>query len=277
MQVTEGSLTAPLPVRMFRELAGHWNLIRQFAWREVVTRYKGSFFGILWSFVVPLFMLAIYVLVFGYIFPGGRFGPTDTKSDFALKLFCGLIVFNVFGECVQRAPGLVLAYPNYVKRVVFPLQIMPVVALGSSLINAGFSLVILLPAWAAVHHSVSGTIWLFPLMLVPLCALTLGLGWALSSLGVFIRDLAQPIFVLVQALFFLSGIFFSVDNVPHVLRIPMLINPLTTILENSRRTLLLGQWPDWTWWGAVTAGSLVVMMLGYYGFMRSKKAFADVM
>lgn len=276
MQVTEGSLTARLPIRMFRELTGHWNLIRQFAWRDVVTRYKGSFFGILWSFVVPLLMLAVYVLVFSVIFQS-RWGGSGSRLDFALKLFCGLIIFNVFGECIQRAPGLVLANPNYVKRVVFPVQVLPVAALGSSLINGGFSLVILLLAWAAVHHTVSSTIWLFPLMLVPLCALTLGLGWVLSALGVFVRDLAQPVFVLMQALFFLSGIFFPPSSVPSYLRTPMLMNPMTTILENSRRTLLLGQWPDWTWWGLVTAGSLVVMVVGYYGFMRSKKAFADVM
>lgn len=277
MQAHDSALSGPLPIRMLRDLAANRGLIRQFAWRDAVLRYKGSYLGIIWSFIVPLMMLAVYTLVFGVIFQNRWGGDQGTRADFILNLFCGLIMFNVFAECVQRAPGLILTNPNYVKRVIFPLQVLPSAALGSSLINAGFGLAILLPATIIVHHGVSRTIWMFPLALIPLCSLTLGFGWALASLGVFVRDLSQPVMIATQALFFLSGIFFPLSAVPPYLQKVMLLNPLTTILDTGRRTLLWGIAPMWSWWLPVTAGSLVVMVLGYYAFMRSKKAFADVM
>ncbi len=277
MQADNSALKGPLPVRMLRDLMANQSLIRQFGWREAVLRYKGSYLGIMWQFLVPLMMLAVYTLVFGVIFQDRWGGDQGTRADFVLNLFCGLIMFNVFAEVVQRAPGLILANPNYVKRVVFPLQVLPTAALLSSLINAAFGLVILLPAAIILHHGVSKTIWLFPLALIPLCCLTLGLGWALASLGVFVRDLSQPVTILTQALFFLSGIFFPLSAVPPYLRVVMLLNPLTTILDTGRRTLLWGLAPAWSWWAAVTVGSLVVMLLGYFAFMRSKRAFADVM
>jgi lipopolysaccharide transport system permease protein len=277
MQANDSALRGPLPVRMVRDLAANRGLIGQFAWRDAVLRYKGSYLGIVWSFIVPLMMLAVYTLVFGVIFKNRWGGDQGTGADFILNLFCGLIMFNVFAECVQRASDLILANPNYVKRVIFPLQILPAAALGSSLINAAFGLAILLPATIFVQHRVSPTLWMFPLTLLPLCALTLGFGWALASLGVFVRDLTQPVMIATQALFFLSGIFFPLSAVPPYLRKVMLLNPLTTILDTARRTLLWGMPPMWSWWLPVTAGSLVVMLLGYYAFMHSKKAFADVM
>lgn len=277
MPSTEAAAGGVLPVRMIRNLSAHRSLIKRFAWRDAVLRYKGSYLGILWSFLVPLMMLAVYTLVFGVIFQSRWDSTGGSRIDFVLDLFCGLIMFNVFAECVQRAPGLILANPNYVKRVVFPLEVLPVAAVGASLINAGFGLLILIPATIVVHHGISSTMWMFPLVLVPLCSLTLGLTWCLASLGVFVRDLSQPVMIATQALFFLSGIFFPLSAVPPWLRPVMLLNPLTTILDDSRRTLLWGLPPVWRWWAAVTIGSLLVMLVGYYAFMRSKKAFADVM
>jgi lipopolysaccharide transport system permease protein len=275
MSSQQGALRRSLPFQMVSDLTARRQLIGQFAWRDAVVRYKGSFLGILWSFITPLLMLAIYAVVFGLVFPG-KWGNVPPE-DFVMYLFCGLIVFNVFAECVQRAPTLILVNPNYVKRVVFPVEVLPAAALGSSLINGGSGLVILIPAWLIVHHTISSTIWLFPLVLVPLCALTLGIAWLLSALGVFVRDLGHPVFIVMQAMFFLSGIFFPISAVPSYLHIPMLLNPMTTILEDSRRTLLWGMVPYWSHWAIVTAGSLALLLIGYFAFMRSKKAFADVM
>jgi lipopolysaccharide transport system permease protein len=264
-------------MRLVRDLSAHRLLIRQFAWRDAVLRYKGSFLGILWSFLVPLMMLGVYTLVFGVIYKS-PWGSSTSKIEFVLNLFCGLIMFNVFAEAVQRAPVLILANPNYVKRVVFPLQVLPTAAVGSSLINLGFGLAILLPAACVAHHGISKTIWMFPLALVPLIALTLGLSWILAALGVFVRDLQQPVAIVTQVLFFLSGIFFPLSAVPPVrhLRAVMLLNPLTTVLDTARRTLLWGMVPMWRWWVPVTIGSFAVMLFGYYVFMRAKNAFADV-
>jgi len=266
-----------VPVALVLDLYAHRDLIRQFAWRDVASRYKGSYLGLIWSFVTPLLMLIVYAFVFSVVFQS-RWGTggQDSRVDFALILFCGLTTFNVFGECVSRAPGLVLGYPSYVKKVVFPLQTLNVSVLLSSLVNLGIGVAIVLVAWVAVHHSVSTTIWAFPLVLIPLCSLSLGLGWVISSIGVFVRDLAQPITIIVSVLFFMSGIFFPLDAVPAGMQLYMRLNPLSTILEDARRTLLWSKYPDWKWWGITTAASLAIMLLGYMWFTRTKKAFADV-
>jgi lipopolysaccharide transport system permease protein len=260
-----------------RNLYAHRNLIRQFAWRDVEARYKGSYLGMVWSFVTPLMMLAVYSFVFSVVMKA-KWGVSqnESKLDFALTMFCGMTVFNIFGECVSRASGLILQYPNYVKKVVFPLEILPVATLGSSLINAGLSLIILLLGVVIFLPTWPVTIFLFPLVLVPICALTLGVSWFLASMGVFIRDIAQPVGVIVQMLFFVSGIFFPPSAVPEDVRFLMEVNPFVGILEDARRTLLWGQWPDWPWLIAITVLSLIVMQLGYFWFMRTKKAFADV-
>ena len=265
------------PVPMARNLYRHRSLIKQFAWRDFVSRYKGSFLGVFWSFITPLMMLAVYAFVFSVIFKSKWNAQTDqSQVDFALTLFCGLTVFNIFAEAVTRAPALILAYPNYVKKVVFPLEILPVAALATSLLNACVSLLILLPANLIFNWTISRTIILFPLVLIPLCALILGCTWFLSSLGVFVRDIGQAVGVLVTILLFVSGVFFPPTAIPKDFVFIMKPNPLINILEDSRRTLMWGSFPDWEWLFVAIIGSIIVMMLGYAWFMRTKKAFADV-
>ena len=266
-----------IPFQMASNLYNHRNLIRQFAWRDVVTRYKGSYFGMIWSFVTPLMLLAVFSFVFSVIFKS-KWGvsPDEGKFQFAMTIFCGMTVFNIFGECISRAPTLILQYPNYVKKVVFPLEILPVAALGSSLINAALSLAILIPAVLLFSHAWPSTIYLLPLVLIPICAFALGFGWFLASMGVFIRDIAQPVSVIVQMLFFISGIFFPPSAIPEDIRSFVQLNPLVGILEDARRTLMWGQYPDWSSLALVTLFSLIVMQLGYLWFMRTKRAFADV-
>lgn len=265
------------PINTFRNLYGHRDLIKQFAWRDFVSRYKGSFLGVFWSFITPLMMLAVYAFVFSVIFKSKWTPDSDTsRIDFALILFCGMTVFNIFGDTVNRAPSLILSYPNYVKKVVFPLEILPAAALITSILNAAISLAILIPAQLVFNFTMSRTIFLFPLVLVPLCAVTMGMSWFLSSLGVFVRDVGQTVGVAVTILFFMSGIFFPVSAVPKDFQFLMNINPLTTVLEESRRTLMWGQTPDWSWMLTTTIFSLAIMQLGYAWFMRTKRAFADV-
>jgi lipopolysaccharide transport system permease protein len=254
------------------------DLIGQIAKRDVVLRYKGSYLGILWSLITPLMMLVVYAFVFSVVFQT-RWGTTadQSKLDFALTLFCGLTAYNVFAETVSRAPTLITSNPSYVKKVRFPVEILPLATLLTALVNGGLSLIVLLVAWAVVHHSISTTIWLFPVMLFPLCLLSLGLAFFLSSLGVFIRDIAHPVMVLVQVLLFMSGIFFPLTALPSSYLRLLKLNPLVTIIDNLRRTLIWSMQPDWRWWAVATVGSLVVMLIGYYWFMRSRKAFADVL
>jgi len=265
-------------VHIVRSLHGNRSLIHQLAERDVAARYKGSYLGILWSLLTPLVMLVIYTFVFSVVFKA-KWGVGDQSTlDFGLALFAGLLCFNVFAEVVGRAPTLVIAHANYVKRVVFPLEILPVMTLYAALIQAGISLLVLLPAWAIVHHTISQSIWLFPLMLLPICILALGLSWILSALGVFIRDVTHPVGIAIQALMFLSGIFYPMTALPSDLgRALIWLNPLVTMLENCRRTLIWGQYPIWKWWGAGMFVALVVVLVGFWWFMKARKAFADVL
>lgn len=265
------------PVTMITSLVRNRVIVDQIARRDVVARYKGSYLGVVWSLITPLMMLAVYAFVFSVIFQS-RWGTSadQSKVDFALTLFCGLITYNVFAETVSRAPTLITDNPGYVKKVVFPLETLPVAALFTALVNGAASLVILLLAWVAIHHSLSSTIWLFPLMLLPIAILTLGVAWFLASLGVFIPDIAHPVGVLVQILLFMSGIFFPLAALPPTFQTLLKLNPLVTMIENVRRTLIWGWQPNWNWWAIGMVGSIVVLQLSYYWFMRSRKAFADV-
>jgi lipopolysaccharide transport system permease protein len=265
------------PLRMAAHLYGHKDLIARLAWRDTVERYRGSYLGVVWSFITPLLMLAVYALVLGVIFSiKWGAGQNEGFLDIGLTLFCGLILFNVFAESILRAPELILSNPNYVKKVIFPLEILPVAILCSSLVQAVISLTILIAALVLFKGTFSWTIYLFPLVALPLLMLTLGLSWFLSSLGVFVRDIGHPIGIVVQILLFISGIFFPLSAVPEAYRLFIQLNPLTVILENSRKTLMWGAYPDWEWMALIGLLSLIVLQLGYAWFMKTKRAFADV-
>lgn len=266
------------PVKLVRHLWLHRELIWQFTKREVLGRYKGSALGLVWSFITPLLMLLIYTFVFSVIFKA-RWGNTlsdSSQAGFALTLFTGLIAFGVFSECINRAPGLIVSSPNYVKKVVFPLEILPVSVLGSALINSLISLSILLAANLIFHGFIPWTIIFLPLMYLPLALLCLGLGWFLASLGVFIRDVGQLTGVVVQVLFYMTPIFYPTEAIPERLRFVLYLNPLTFIINHFRRVILWGQLPDWSEFLVITILTGVVCMLGYIWFMKSKKTFADV-
>jgi len=267
------------PVRMIRNLWRHRELIRQLTTQEVAQRYRGSFLGIVWSFVTPMLMLLVYAFVFSVVFQvrWGEATQSSQRGEFALLLFAGLIPFGVFTEVVNRAPSIVLSAPNYVKKVVFPLEILPVAALGSAIVHSLISAAILLVAGLPLLGYVSPAAVLLPVAYLPLVLLTVGLGWFLASLGVYVRDIGQVIGVATQILLFLSPIFYPVSAVPEAFRLVLHVNPLTPILTDFRRTLLWGAVPAWETWTIVTLGSAVVTVLGYAWFMQTKKGFADVM
>ncbi len=264
------------PLHLLRNLYGHRELIIQFTKREVEGRYKGTYLGLLWSLLNPLLTLAVYTFAFAVIMKARFEGSQGGRLDFALNMFCGLIVFGIFRELVSRAPRMMVESSNFVKRIVFPLEIIPPAILCSSVIFSLFSLCILLPAVLLVQHTVSQTIYQFPLILLPLCAMTLGLSWLLASLGVFLRDMGHFVGVATQLLFFGSPIIYPLSAVPERFQLIMRLNPLSTFLENSRRTLIHGEPLEWGWWLVTLIVSLVVLQIGYAWFMRSKTAFADV-
>lgn len=266
------------PVRMLRELAGYRELIWQYSQREILLRYKGTYLGWVWSVISPLIVLAVYTFVFGFIMKARFSNVTEGgRVEYALTLFCGIIVFNIFSGCISRAPQLITSKPNYVKKVVFPLAILPVTTLISNLVHSGIGFLILISSAVLVTGQISSTIYLFPLVLIPLCAFTLGLGWFLSALGVFVRDMGNLINILLQLLFFMSAVIYPITAIPGKFHTIIRSNPMITIIENARRTLIWGESIEWLWWCAVSIFSLIVMQLGFLWFMKSKRSFADLL
>jgi len=253
-------------------------LILQMTKREVVGRYKGSAIGLAWSFFNPVFMLTVYTFVFSVIFKS-RWGieGEESRTQFAVVLFVGMIVHGLFAEVLNRAPSLILSNVNYVKKVVFPLDTLPVIAMGAALFHSVISLGVLLAAFAMFNGYLHWTAILIPFVLLPLVILTLGLAWMLASLGVFLRDVGQTIGIITTVMMFLSPVFYPVTALPVEFRPWLMANPLTFIIEQAREVLIWGHLPDWTGVGIYTVAATVVAWLGYMWFQKTRKGFADVL
>jgi lipopolysaccharide transport system permease protein len=252
-------------------------LITQMTKREVVGRYRGSVMGLAWSFFNPILMLTVYTFVFSVVFKARwGLGADETKTDFAILVFVGMILQGLFAECVNRAPGLILGNVNYVKKVVFPLEILPLIALGSALFHAGVSMVVLVVAQLLLNGSVPWTLIMFPIVLLPLLLATLGVAWFLAALGVYVRDIGQVTGVFTTVLMFLSPVFYPVASLPENYQIWLRLNPLTYIIEEGRNVLVHGLLPDMTAWLTYTLASLTIAWLGYWWFQKTRKGFADV-
>jgi lipopolysaccharide transport system permease protein len=245
--------------------------------RDVVGRYRGSIMGIAWSFFNPLLMLVIYTFVFSVVFKARWGTGGDSKADFAVLLFVGMIVHGLFAECVNRAPTLVPANTNYVKKVIFPLDILPWVALGSALFHAAISLVVLLAVQLVVWRQVPWTAIAFPVLLLPLVFATMGFAWALASLGVYVKDVAQMTGVLTLILMFISPVFYPVSALPPQYQGWLYLNPLTFIIEESRNTLVFGRLPDPVHWVIAMAASVLIAWGGFAWFQKTRRGFADVL
>lgn len=255
----------------------HRNLIRQLARREVLYRYKGSFFGLAWAFLQPILMLCVYTFVFSIIFES-KWGiqAEGGRLTFAMALFCGILTFNLLGDVANAAPGLLIGHANFVKKVIFPLEILPVVSFLSALVHACFGMAILLLGILFSGSQMCWTLVLLPVVWFPMALFSMGWGFFLSALGVFVRDIGATVGVLVTMLFFLSPIFYPLEAVPKSFRIFCRLNPIALYVEDVRRVFLWGSLPDWRWYLAGLGASVLVFYFGYVFFMRSKKAFADV-
>lgn len=265
-------------VELFLSQWRNRQLIAQMTKREVVGRYRGSVLGLAWSFFNPILMLSVYTFVFSVVFKA-RWGANggESKASFALFLFVGMIVHGLFAECINRSPGLILSNVNYVKKVVFPLEILPSVAMGSALFHTIISVVVLLSAQLLLNQRFPWTIVFLPMILLPLLLATAGVAWVLSSLGVFVRDIAQITGILTTVLMFLSPVFYPVSALPRDYQLWLHLNPLTFIIEQARNVLIFGEAPDWTGWIIVFAASLIIATSGFWWFQKTRKGFADVL
>jgi lipopolysaccharide transport system permease protein len=266
------------PREMFASPWRHRELLAAMVKRDVVGRYRGSILGIAWSLFNPLIMLAIYTFVFSVVFKA-RWGTAEPAgpADFAILLFVGMIVHGLFAECVNRAPGLILANVNYVKKVIFPLEILPWIAFGSALFHAAVSFVVLLAAQLALGQAVPWTVVFFPLVLLPLVFATMGFAWLLSSLGVYVRDIGQLTGMFTLILMFISPVFYPVSALPPRYQAWLYLNPLTYIIEESRATLVFGRRPDFALWLAMLVVSVVIAYAGFAWFQKTRRGFADVL
>lgn len=262
-----------------RSLWRNRQLIFQMTKRDVIGRYKSSAMGIAWSFLNPVFMLAVYTFVFTEIFKShwDGIGGDDSKTQFAVVLFAGLIVLNLFSEVLNRAPGLILSNVNYVKKVVFPIEILPVIAMGGAFFHSIISLGVLLAAFVLFNGYLHWTAIFIPFVLLPLVILITGISWMLASLGVFLRDVGQTIGLITTVLWFLSPVIYPITAVPERFRPFIMANPLTFIIEQAREVLIWGHLPNWFGLGIYTLAAIVVAWAGYAWFQKTRKGFADVL
>jgi lipopolysaccharide transport system permease protein len=245
--------------------------------REITGRYQGSMLGMLWSFFNPVFMLLVYTFVFSVVFKARWGGGSESRAEFALVLFAGMLVFNLFAECVSRAPTLILSNPTYVKKVIFPLEILPWVNFGTALFHAAISFGVWLVFYLAIFGLPSVTILLFPLLLLPLLLMTMGLSWFLASLGVFLRDVSQVIGIFITALMFLTPIFYPISAIPASYRPLLHLNPLTFIIDQGRDLLIFNKGMDWQSFIVLTLSAGCIAWLGFAWFQKTRKGFADVL
>ncbi len=256
----------------------HRDLLRQFTLRNVELRHKGSHLGLIWSFLSPLLMLALYVLVFGYIF-GGKFGvrPVESPVDYALGIFLGLTIFHLLAETLALSPSLIVGNPNFVKKVVFPLEILPAANVGAAVIHLFISLALVLLSLIFFGPGLDwGLLWL-PVIIAPLILLSLGIAWFVSALGVFFRDVGQVMQFITMALMFSSAVFYSAQKIPVAAWTYMRFNPVLLAIELARDAALWLQPMNYRHLGYLYLVGFTACHLGHLAFRRMKPAFADVL
>jgi lipopolysaccharide transport system permease protein len=264
------------PIEMIASLWRNRELIGASVKREVLGRYRGSFLGLLWSFLNPIFMLAVYTFVFSVIFKARWNEQSDSKTEYALILFAGLLVFNLFSECITKSPSLILSNVNYVKKVVFPLEILPWVTLYSALFHAAISLLVWLIAYVIFFGVPQITIFYLPIVVIPLVLMIMGISWILAALGVYLRDIGQIIGISVSALMFLSPIFYRISSLPVEFQSMMLLNPLTIPVEEIRNCLIWGVELNYNLLSLYWILSFLICCAGFAWFQKARKGFADV-
>lgn len=251
------------------------SLVLELTKREFSGRYRGSFGGIIWSFAQPLFLLTVYTVAFGVILKA-RWGFSGSTTDYALMLFAGLIVFNVFSEVLIKSSTLITGNPNFVKKVVFPLEMLPVITVATALIHALIGLIVWFLGYAILHGAPKTTAILFPLVLLCFIPLLLGVSLLLSSLGVVVRDIGQLSSMLNHTLLFLTPIFYSIEAAPPMLQNLLMINPLTFIVEQIRLILFYGQMPALRGLAIYFVLATVFAWITLVLFRRLRPGFADM-
>jgi len=258
-------------------LVQHRELLWQFTQRNVELRHKGSHLGLVWSVLNPLLMLALYVLVFGYIF-SGRFGmPGETRTTYGLAIFLGLTLYHFVAEALSTAPTVVVAQPNFVKKVVFPLEILPAANLGAALVHLLIGLTLVLTGVLLFGDGLSRSALWLPVIILPLVLGCLGMNWLLAALGVFLRDISQLVQFLSLALMFASAVFYPLNKIPPAAWSVMRFNPVLLAIEAARDCVIWHEPVNLTHLAYLYASGLILCIVGHAVFRSLKPAFADVL
>lgn len=257
-------------------LVKNFDLFRQLLKREIAQKYRNSYLGILWSFILPITMMVIYSFVFGLVFKARwDMQVSESNTEFAVILYVGIALYTVFSETINIAPMLITSNVNYVKKVVFPLEILSMTSIGSSMVQLLFNLIVIIISKAIIIGHLDAVMLLFPMVLVPLVFLTLGISWILSAIGTYVRDMKQAATIITLIFGYATPVFFPFSTVPEHLRWILELNPMTTIVNNARNVLIYGIMPDWPSLGKVFVISYLLMLVGFHFFQKVKPGFAD--
>ena len=265
-------------IRLMRTLWTHRILIGNLTKRDIQGRYKGSAFGSIWSILNPLLMLTVFTFVFGEIFQSKWSGTKDGGGiTYAAALFTGLLLFNLFSECIGKAPTLIVSNPNYVKKVVFPIEILPVITTISALFHLATSYVVLIALiafseWGLHPGSIQAII-----ILIPLAILITGMSWLLAALGAYLRDIGQIIAPILTGTMFLSPIFYQLSNIDQKFHWLFRMNPISYPIEQMRNTILYNKPVDWAGYIGYFIIAVLSAKIGYYVFQKTRHGFADVL
>ena len=265
------------PKYLFDSLWRYRVLVKHMVLRDIQSRYKGSVLGVLWSLLSPVVMLTIYTFFFSVVFRSKWSLGSEGKFEFATVLFAGLIIFNFFAECITKAPSLIVGNVNYVKKVIFPLEVLSWVSIGSAAFNLVIGYIVLISFLVLSGMSIHWAVLMFPIVILPLVPIVAGLSWVLAGLGVFFRDINQMIGMFLTAMMFLCPIFYPISALPEYLMGYLYLNPLTFIVEQSRAVLIFGTMPDWTGLLTYLLVSFLIAWLGLFAFNSMRKGFADVL
>lgn len=262
----------------FTMLVDNWDLFMQSLRREVSQKYRGSYLGVLWNFILPLIMMVVYSFVFGVVFKAKwDLQISDSNEEFALILFVGITLFNLFSEGINSAPTLVINNSNYVKKVIYPLNLLSVTNVCGSMIQVFFNIIIIIIAKIIIVRRFDFLFLLFPVVVLPHLLCILGFSWIFSAVGVYIRDVKQGASILSLLFGYATPVFFPLSAIPERLQWIMYINPMTIIVENARRVLIYGLLPRWNELAIIYIMSYVIFLSGFYIFKKLKKGFSDVM
>ncbi len=272
----QSSAKVPLWTPALALFSEHRGLISSLVKRDLTNRYKGSVMGLAWTVITPAIQILIFTLIFAGIF-NARFGNETSQFGYAIYMFCGMLPWIAFSEGVQRSATALTENVNLVKRVVFPIEALPVNLALSALAQQLFGTLVLIVVAVMFEHTLSPKMLLFPLLLVPQLLVTVGLGWLAASFGVFIRDTAQFTQLALMTWMYLTPIIYPENMIPPKYRWLVDLNPLAPLVRSYRRILLEGAMPDWRGLVFTTVFALICFGVGYWWFERTKKAFADVL